>query len=392
MKALAIARINLIRHFKDPGIVFQTFLLPVLIVVLLGATSGAGTAQVGFVADQSDSLTAELRAALAASDTFDLAEYGTADEAVRAVERGELQGALIVPGGYEATLRGGGNVTLEFVGRTDEQIGGVGTIVDSVVKQQATLLRAARFAEDRGLATFQTALETAEGMQSTLPPVQVEVSMAGEPWKLAELGRFDLWSQNMLVLFMFLTTLQGASAIVASRRLGVTQRMLSTPTTARTVIVGEGTSRFVVALIQGAFVLLGTWLVFDVSWGDPLTALIIVVAFAAVASGAAMLLGALAKSDQQAGSIALAGGLVLAALGGAMYPLAVMELLSDTVYRVAHVTPHAWALEAFEELTAFGGGLVDVAPFLGVLALYALVFYALAVWRLKAVMRRTAHG
>lgn len=75
-----------------------------------------------------------------------------------------------------------------------------------------------------------------------------------------------------------------------------------------------------------------------------------------------------------------------------MYPLAVMELLSDTVYRVAHVTPHAWALEAFEELTAFGGGLVDVAPFLGVLALYALVFYALAVWRLKAVMRRTAHG
>lgn len=216
--------------------------------------------------------------------------------------------------------------------------------------------------------------------------------MAGEPWKLAELGRFDLWSQNMLVLFMFLTTLQGASAIVASRRLGVTQRMLSTPTTARTVIVGEGTSRLVVALIQGAFVLLGTWLVFDVSWGDPLTALIIVVAFAAVASGAAMLLGALAKSDQQAGSIALAGGLVLAALGGAMYPLAVMELLSDTVYRVAHVTPHAWALEAFEELTAFGGGLVDVAPFLGVLALYALVFYALAVWRLKAVMRRTAHG
>jgi hypothetical protein len=35
-----------------------------------------------------------------------------------------------------------------------------------------------------------------------------------------------------------------------------------------------------------------------------------------------------------------------------MIPLVQLKLLSDTVYNVAHVTPHAWALEAFQSLVA----------------------------------------
>ena len=393
MKAFAIARTNLIRFFKDRSSIFQTFVLPVVLILLLGGASGGSSLpKVGFVAAEPDALVTQLQEGLAGTGSFELVEFDSRDDAVRAVERGELQGVLIVPNGYEATLRSGANAELEFVGKASDQLGGAGAIVESVVTQQATLLRAARFAEERGFATFDVALLAAEELQTTMPPVAVEVSSTGEPWKLGGLGQFDVAAQTMLILFMFMTTLLGASAIVQSRRLGVTQRMLSTPTAARTVILGEGLSRFIIGLIQGAFIFLGTWLVFDVAWGAPLAAVTIVVIFAVVSSGAAMLLGALVNNDQQAGSIGVVLGLGLAALGGAMYPLAVLEVLSDTVYRVAHVTPHAWALEAFEELTAFGGGFGDVALFLAILVGYALVFYALAIWRLKTVMRRSAHG
>jgi ABC-2 type transport system permease protein len=71
-----------------------------------------------------------------------------------------------------------------------------------------------------------------------------------------------------------------------------------------------------------------------------------------------------------------------------MFPLAVFELLSDTVYRVAHVTPHAWALEAFQKLVAEDGRLADIWLFLLVLVGYAAVLGALAVWRLRRVLVR----
>lgn len=393
MRTLAIARVNLIRFFKNKSNLVQTFVMPVVLVLLLGAQyAGSDLPTVGFVAAETDSLVTELQTRLEGTGTFELEVFDSQSVATRAVERGELDGALFVPAGYEATLRSGGNVELEFIGRAEQQLGGVGPIVESVVTQQATLLRAARFAEDRGLSTFDAGLVAAEEMQALLPPVQVEVSTVGEAFILSGLGQFDVPAQTMLILFMFLTTLMGASAIVEARRLGVTQRMLSTPTAARTVIVGEGLSRFVVAIIQGGFIFCGTWWFFGASWGNPLAALVTLVIFAAVASGAAMLLGSLVSNDQQASSLGLMIGLALAALGGAMFPLAVLEILSDTVYRVAHVTPHAWALEALQELTASNGGFGDIAGFLGILVLFALAFYALASWRLKAVMRRTAHG
>ncbi len=62
-----------------------------------------------------------------------------------------------------------------------------------------------------------------------------------------------------------------------------------------------------------------------------------------VSIGAAMLLEALARNEEQANGLTTALGLGLAALGGAMMPLVVIELLSDTVYQVAHISPHAWA-------------------------------------------------
>ncbi|MDH5616846.1 MAG: ABC transporter permease, partial [Acidimicrobiia bacterium] len=66
----------------------------------------------------------------------------------------------------------------------------------------------------------------------------------------------------------------------------------------------------------------------------------------------------------------------------------VLELLSDTVYRVAHVTPHAWALEAFLKLAAEDGGFADIAGFLLILVGYAVLFFLLATWRLRKVLVR----
>ncbi len=389
MKPLAIARVNLVRFFRDRSAVFSVFLLPMLIVLLLGAMQGgASVPKLGFVSTTEDPLTAELLGILESVDGLEVVEIDREDSAVRQVERGGLRAAVIVPAGYESQLRSGGDVEIRLVTRAEQEVQGIGEVVDAAVTRQATLLRTARFAAQKGAGTFDEALTVAEMAQETLPPVSVVATIAGEPFVLAGLGQFDIYAQGMLVLFIFITTLNGAANLVQSRQLGVTRRMYSTPTPVRTMLAGEALSRFSIAMIQGAFIFIGTWLVFGVDWGSPIGSTLTIIAFALVSTSAAMLLGALVSNDQQAGGISTALGLGLAALGGCMFPLAVFEMLSDTVYRVAHVTPHAWALEAFQALVAEDAGVADIAGFLLILVGYAAVLGFLATWRLRKVLVR----
>ncbi len=49
-----------------------------------------------------------------------------------------------------------------------------------------------------------------------------------------------------------------------------------------------------------------------------------------------------------------------------------IDLFPSFMVTVAHVTPHAWAVDAFDEVLRKGGTIADVLPQLGVLAGYAL--------------------
>jgi ABC-2 type transport system permease protein len=75
------------------------------------------------------------------------------------------------------------------------------------------------------------------------------------------------------------------------------------------------------------------------------------------------------SNESQAGALT-PFALALAALGGSMVPL---EVFSPTMQTIAKITPHAWANDAFNELLAHGGGLVDVLPQIGVLLAFAAV-------------------
>ncbi|HSD48915.1 MAG TPA: ABC transporter permease, partial [Actinomycetota bacterium] len=90
--------------------------------------------------------------------------------------------------------------------------------------------------------------------------------------------------------------------------------------------------------------------------------------------------GSLLRTEQQAIGVGILTGLGLAALGGCMVP---MEFFSPTMVTVAHVTPHAWAIDGYAELIRRGGSFVDVLPYLGILLAYAAVLMGLASWRLR---------
>jgi ABC-2 type transport system permease protein len=96
----------------------------------------------------------------------------------------------------------------------------------------------------------------------------ITITEVGEALFPAGLGPFDLGASSQLVLFMFITALSGAAVLIQTRVLGLSRRMLSTPTSVRTIIGGEAAGRFVVVAVQGLYIMAGALLIFGVDWGD----------------------------------------------------------------------------------------------------------------------------
>ena len=389
MKVLEIAGTSVRRLLRDRTNIFFVFILPMLLILILGAAFGGSyDPRIGVVWVDTGALGEDLRDRIAAADGVDVRDVEDGDTAVIMVERGQLEAAVILPEGYDATLRDGKTVSVEFVARTDPSAQALRNTVDSAVTEQGGLLRAALLASQQGTADFSSALTKAEEIQTSVKGVTVEQVTVGEPFAFSQLGRFQLGAYTQLLLFVFLTSMTGSTALIQSRQLGVSRRMLATPTPVRTILFGEALGRFSVAMVQGLLIIVGTSLFFGVDWGDPWGASATFLLFALGASGVGMLMGSIFANDQQAGGIGVMLGIGLGALGGCMIPLSIMKIFSETLWKVAHVTPHAWGNEAFEELILRHGTITDILVPLAILAGFAVVMMALGAWRLRVSLTR----
>ncbi len=386
MKSLTIAYVALLRLVRDRSNIFFVFILPIGIILIIGAQFGGGfTPTLGVVVeDGAGALGEDLAVAIEARGDVDVVRYGGSSSVVTAVERGNVQAAIVIPDGYDATLRAGGVADVGYYSRPDAAV--YQTIIRAEVSDQASLVRAARFAAAEQGVAFDAALATAVAANDAVAGVTVQQETTGSALFPASIGQYGLGASSQLVLFMFLTGLTGSAALIETRRLGVASRMLSTPTTAGTVVTGEGLGRYAVVMLQGLYILFATLLLFQVNWGDPLGAAAVMVVFGAVCAGAAMLMGTLFKNDQQAGGVSIILGIGLAALGGCMIPI---ELFSDTMQKVAHITPHAWALDAFAVLVREDGTVADILPELAVLGGFAIVLIGISGFRLRRAMSTT---
>jgi linearmycin/streptolysin S transport system permease protein len=382
-KALAIAGMNLRRLVKDRTAAFFVFVFPFLIILAIGAAFGSGfTPQLGVISEGSGALGLELRTRLAATDGIEVRVYSDADAMRTAIERGELEGGVVIPPSYDERIRAGATVPVDFIARpTANQE--LQLTVTSVVDAQSVEVRAARFAvAEHAAPGFDEALVRAEAIEATLSTVQVAARTAGGD---TAVGTFATGAAQELILFVFLTSLSASAMLIETRRLGVTRRMLASPTSVRTILVGETLGRYAIALIQGLLIVVGTVVLFQVDWGNRLTTALVVLLFALAATGAAMVMGSVLQNASQAGAMGVFLGLVLAAIGGCMVPL---EIFPPVMLTIAHLFPHAWAIDALNASIATGAGPVEVATDLWVLAAYAVGLLAIAT----VLLRRSITG
>jgi ABC-2 type transport system permease protein len=358
--------------------------LPFLVMIIIGATFGAAPRAVplALVDQDASPAAARVREALERSPALSVQVQRSETDLTQQVRAQATPGGVIIPAGFGAAAEGGQGGQLRLVlDLTNPSAQSLNTVVQAALAREGTVLAATRFAAEQA----GTPPADVRALADRVPPVPVRVEATGS----AREG--DQWDNpyaytavSNLVLFVFVSTLAGAATLVEARQAGVTRRMLAGPVTTRSVIIGVGASRLLVTLLQSLLILGVGSLVFGVRWGDPVGVALVVTAFAVLATGVAMLVGSLARSPEQTQSIGVPVAIGLGMLGGCMWPL---EIVPAPLRALGHLTPHAWAMDAWIKLTFEGGGPSAVALDVGVLGATALVLVTLAARALRRSLR-----
>jgi ABC-2 type transport system permease protein len=184
-----------------------------------------------------------------------------------------------------------------------------------------------------------------------------------------------------MVYFVFTLANGVASTLLGERQEGTLKRMLNAPISRFDILVGKLTARSVLGVLQtGMLVAIGVeWLHLTVAQapiGILLTALVTIFA----ACGLGLLMATFGKTMDQIQGMTTMFLLLLGFISGTLIP---RVFLPDWMVKLSFITPHAWALNAYQDLIQRHHTLLSTLPNLGVVALFGIVFFGIALARFK---------
>ncbi|GAB4490499.1 MAG: ABC transporter permease [Anaerolineales bacterium] len=229
-------------------------------------------------------------------------------------------------------------------------------------------------------AYFEQSLKLAQQLQADAPQ-RVTIIKGDTPERQVDWDPRANSSAGQLITWVFIP-LFGISAMFAyERQQGTLRRLLTTPSTKATFLLGTILGQVAFALLQMLLLVLFGIFAMNLQWGrDPLALAVLLTAAALAGAALGTSMGTFIKSESQANGLSIMFGMVMALLGGCWYPL---ELFPQAVRTAVHILPTTWAMQGLLDLVLRGRGLVDVLPEAGVLLAFAAVFFMVGVWRFR---------
>ena len=384
---------DLMQILRDRKTFMFLLLMPVGFTLLFGLAFG-GSARttdarlpVGYLDRDGGGFSADLKNLLAASTVIRLDETPNRNETdlEALVGSDKLAAALVVPAGYSQSARNGTPAKLGFY--ADPNQASTSTVESELLVVSNRLASAVRTATIAAKITGDpaafdpTLAEELAAWQN--PPIRVAVTSAvsSRPQN-SNIMSLAHSSPGMMIQFAIAGLLTAATVIVNERRTRSLQRLLTTATSRFQILFGHYLAIFTMVFCQFLILILfGQFLHVDYL-RLPLATLLVALMTALCIAALGLLIGVLAKSEEQAVTFSLIPMFVLSGLGGAWVPL---EYTGRAFQSIGHVSPVAWAMDGFKNIVARGLGFNSVLLPVAALAGYALFFFILAAWRFQRV-------
>lgn len=365
--ALFVARKDLWYMLRQKETLLWTFAMPPVFFFFIGTITGGFTGggdepvPLELVAPEPAGFLAEAVALRLADEGFEVSRVAAASPDSLAVSR-----RLTLPVGFTDSLAAGGKVTarLERAGELDpaarwDQIrvarAVYGLVADAaLVASGGEPVDAAALERERERPRLLT-LDVRTAGRAQEPPIGFQQAVPG--------------TMVMFTLLVLLTS--GAVLLVIERRDGLLRRVASTPLPRAGVVGGKWASRMGLGIVQIGFAMAVGTALFDVDWGPDLGMVaLVLLAWASLCAGLAIVSGNLARTEGQAIGLGVFAANLLAALGGCWWPI---EVTPKWAQSLALAIPTGWTMDALHRLMSFQVGAVAALPHVIAIALAALL-------------------
>jgi len=406
MRVIDLAVKDLYQIVRDWKAAFFLLMMPIVFTLLIGYVfrdvgDGAEAGlPVGVVDRDGGALSAPLLDLLEGSGAIRplVLEAESEAEAEQQVVDGEMSAVAVIPPGYSERMLGGEVVDLPLL---LDPAATAGTAAERAVRVAVSRLSGAVEIARLAAQAYDDASGEAEGfageadreafVQDALedaiaawenPPLTIEERASGEgEQEGAGPNSFAHSSPAMMVQFAIAGLIGAAEVLVLERRSGALHRLLTTAISRLQIILGHYLAMIVMVLVQLVLLIGFGQLALGVDYlRTPLATLLVAVTMALWVAGLGLLIGVVAKTEEQVVIFSMIPMFVLSALGGAWMPL---EETSQTFQAVGHVLPSAWAMDGFKNLVIRGLGLGSALLPAGIMLGYAAVFFALSLWRFR---------
>jgi ABC-2 type transport system permease protein len=398
-KIAAIAWKDAIIRFSSRSEILFFLVLPIVFTLILGGRDLGNDSAIALpiINEDGSELAAELITSLENSSALAVSVLERA-EAEELFADEEAVALLSIPAGFEAALLAGqtadgqpAEISLEKApNNTDAEAvdqavsAAVGTVTQALIAANNSVETAEQIQPFDTETTRQRYFSDSLAMARSRIEEAPKRILLTRPAQGIEAEAFDLaahQSAGQLITWVFIPLLGVSGLLAFERSQGTLRRMLITPTSKATFLLGTLSGQFAAGLVQMILLVGFGILVMGVNWGESPPALaVMLVTFGLASVSLGTMLATFVKTDSQANSISIMAGMVMALLGGCWFPL---ELFPESVRTAVRVLPTTWAMEGLTDLVLRGQGLVDILPNAAVLLGFAVVFLAVGTWRFR---------
>ena len=318
---------------------------------------------------------------LADADVATITSATSEDEARAQVDTGEVDAAIVIPAGFSDAIQAGEPARLLV-------IGGSSALSSEIARSVLTAFGSEVTAVQVGVRTTLDALGSAPEptliarLAQAALAIPAPIVVTADETADRQATSTTYYGASMAIMFVFFAAQFGVVGLLAERRNGTLARMLASPITPTTILLGKVLVSLALAAISMSVVVIATTLMLGASWGDPLAVAALVLAASIAATGIATLVVGFARTEEQAGGAVAIVALTLAVLGGSFFPL---SQAPEGLASLGVITPHAWFIRGINDLSS-GGGIQTVAGSVLVLTVVGLVTGAIGLARARRVV------
>ncbi len=310
-------------------------------------------------------------------------------EAMDSFRKGEVAGVLILPDGFSEQVAEGKEAQLKLIAEAASSEGqSLYQLLRVPISQLMSAAEVARMSAELQSNTdeFSPAIELAWSKwdeNSKLSLVRVEQAVATDKESTDWTGGnpYNQASPGIIVQFAIFGLITSAQILLQERKTRTLQRLMTTAMKPWEIVAGHFLAMFGLTILQTAILVIFGQFVLDVNYlREPLGTLIICVALGLWVASMGLLIGVIAKADEQVILYSMIAMFLFSALGGTWFPL---EAAGGAFAAVGKALPSAWAMTGLQNILIRGLGLDSVWLAVGMLSAYALGFFLLAVWRFR---------